>query len=79
MLYEKELYEANTGTSWYGTTNAKSATYCYKLLGTKDVYYSSSRSVTGFDDVPDSAMLVAKMAYKTFFNWVSETYPQAFQ
>lgn len=80
ILYEKEMYEANSGQEWYGSTNAKSATYCWKLLGTKTVYYTEGLPTeTGMVQVDDSAMLMAKLAYKTFFNWVSETYPDAFE
>ena len=78
ILYEKEFFEANQGQEWYGTTNAKSATYCLKLFGTKQTYYSTG--LTGLDlEDNDSAMLFAKLAYKTFFSWVTETYPEAFE
>lgn len=77
ILYEKELYEANEGKEWYGTVNAKSKTYCLNLFGVSNTYYTEG--LTG-SDLPsnDSAMLLAKMAYKTFFNWAVETYPETF-
>ena len=65
------MYEANEGKEWYGTINAKSEKYCIPLLGS-----SSSTSLDGGDN---STALVAKMAYKTFFNWALATYPEAFE
>jgi len=42
ILYEKEMYEANEGKEWYGTVNAKSATYCIALLGSGNTYYKGA-------------------------------------
>lgn len=42
ILYEKEMYEANEGKEWYGTVNAKSATYCIALLGSSETYYKGA-------------------------------------
>ena len=33
VVYEKEQYKAKEDQEWYGTVNAKSETYCLKLLG----------------------------------------------
>jgi len=75
ILYEKELNEANApGIEWYGTFNAKSVKYCVNLFGT-----SNTALATGASPENDSVMVFAKMAYKTFFNWAHEAYPEAFQ
>ena len=76
-MYEKEYYAANTGIEWWGTVNPKSSTYCYKLWGTKTVYFESG--LPEANQVEDSVNKVAKMAYKTFFNWVTSAYPEQFE
>ena len=71
IFYEKEIKKANDGVEWYGTTNAKSVKYCTALLGS-----TSAASLAGEND---PAVLMAKMAYKTFFNWAAKTYPESFE
>ena len=57
---------------YYGTTDAESL-LCKGLLGT------SSLAGPGASTENDPAMLLAKMAYKTFFNWAVATYPESFE
>ena len=67
-LYEKEYYKAKDDQMWLGTTNPKSVFHCKSLFGT-----------TSAPAPEDPAMIFGKMAYKTFFNWMTSTYPEAFQ
>ena len=57
---------------YVGTTNPKSTTYCTYLFGT------SASSLAGGSAENDSTMLFAKLAYNTFFDWVTSEYPEAF-
>lgn len=72
IFYEKEIEKANTGIAWFGTVDPKSVKYCIGFLGT------SASGLGGEADAKNSSMLLAKMAYKTFFNWAQETYPESF-
>lgn len=67
ILMEKEYREAVEDKLYSGTTDAKSESHCVGFGGTTS---SASRE--------DPASLVAKMAYKTFFNWAVQTYPDSF-
>ena len=60
-LISKTYRDAKTDQTWIGTTDAKSVKYCYSAFGTPS--YKASRD--------DPAILLAKMAYKNFFNYVT--------
>ena len=72
ILYEREFREALEDQIYSGTTDAKSVKYCNGFLGT------SSSARPGVSTLSDPAMLIAKMAYKTFFNYTVNAYPEAF-
>lgn len=55
-----------------GTTDAESL-LCKQILGT------SSLAGPGASTEKDPAMLLAKMAYKTFFYWAVAAYPKSFE
>ena len=67
-LITKTYRDAKTDQTWIGTTDAKSVQYCYSAFGTPS--YKASRD--------DPTILLAKMAYKNFFNYVTKAYPSAF-
>lgn len=70
ILYEKTIKDAKEKI-WKGTTDAKSVTYCKGLFGSAG---SSSMSYQS-----DQTILLAKMAYKTFFDYVTAAYPDSFE
>lgn len=72
VFYEKEFEEANLGIAWSGTIDPKSVKYCVGLFGT------SGSGLSEEADANNSSMLLAKMAYKTFFNWAQDAYPESF-
>ena len=73
IFYEKELQESSQDEATSGTVYAKSELYCTPLFG------SSSASLVNGQRVEDEpSVLVAKMAYKTLFNWAVTTYPESF-
>lgn len=72
ILFEKEYREALEDQMFYGTVDAKSVKFCRGLFGT------SSLAGPGASAEKDPAMLLAKLAYKTFFNWTVGAYPEAF-
>lgn len=69
ILFEKQYYDSKENDVWYGTLDAKSVTYCSNIFGTSTTAASAN----------DPANLLAKMAYKTFFNWAVDTYPGSFE
>lgn len=74
ILYEKEYREALEDQMIFGTVNAKSITFCYGLFGSSS---SSAQSASTTEN--DPAILLAKMAYKTFFNWMARAHGGAFE
>lgn len=73
IFYEKEIKESSQDGASRGTVYAKSTTYCVALFGSNSGSLSNG---TRMEDEP--ANIVAKMAYKTFFNWAVDTYPASF-
>ena len=73
ILFEKTIREAEEKI-WSGTTDAKSVTYCRNLFGGGG---SSSSNDISYRENP--TILLSKMAYKTFFDWVTTTYPDSFE
>lgn len=68
-LYEQVFIDAKDGSDdaqvILGTNDPKSSTYCY-------VGSAASASPAFAENT------LVKMAYKTFFNWAVETYPESF-
>lgn len=73
VMYEKELQDANTGIEWSGTQDAKSVKYCI------DTIYSDNAKTSLLSGTPDAGIQYSKLAYKTFFNWMVENYPESFE
>jgi len=71
IVYEKEYREALEDQIFYGTTTANSVKYCVGFFG--------SSSSVGPGASTDPAYLLAKMAYKNFFNWMQVAYPESFE
>ena len=67
-LFEKQYYDAKTDEIWLGTVDAKSVRHCITILPGSTTAAAS-----------DPATLLTKMAYKTFFNWAVDTYPESFE
>ena len=80
-LITRELFEAKTDQMFIGTVDAISLRHCWFPLNNRgrysvglngeETYIPSSRN-------EEPAILLAKMAYKTFFNWAVATYPELF-
>lgn len=66
ILYEKEYREAVDDEIFRGTVSATSAKYCIGGIGTS----AAERQ--------DPANIMSKMAFKTFFGWMQQMYPGAF-
>ena len=69
------MLAAKSDQVWLGTVDPESVKYCLGLFGT------SASGLVGEDasrTENDPAILLAKMAYKTFFNWAVAAYPEAF-
>ena len=80
-LITKELFEAKTDQMWIGTVNATSMRHCWFPLnnrGTYSVGLDGTETYIPSNRNEEPAILLAKMAYKTFFNWAVATYPDAF-
>jgi len=70
-IYEKEYREAKI-EEFYGSTDANSTKWCTSILG------SSSAVGPNASVEKDPAMLMLKMAYKTFFSWYRLANPEIF-
>ena len=66
------MLAAKSDQVWLGTVDPESVKYCLGLFGSGLVGEDASRTEN------DPAILLAKMAYKTFFKWAVAAYPEAF-
>lgn len=72
-LYSNEFVEGVTSEPLLGTVNAKSVKYCYGPSGT-----ATSSLLSGASVEDEAFSQFYKLAFKTFFSWAVENYPESF-